>query len=89
LDSYTTVGAGARMLDVTATPAELAIAYGKGARDAIIMLAMLPDSDRFDILYAIRKKHDEDRFILCDAGKHYIIRTKCKLPCPWCEWKQA
>lgn len=70
---------------MTATPAELAIAYGQGARDAIIMLALLPDSDRHDIMHAIRRKHDEDRFVLCDAGKHHIPRTKRKLPCRWCE----
>jgi hypothetical protein len=71
---------------VTATPAELAIAYGMGARDAIIMLALLPASDRDDIMNAIRRKHDEDRFVICDAGKHYIPRTKRKLPCRWCEY---
>jgi hypothetical protein len=71
---------------MVATPAELAVAYGQGARDTIMMLATLPASDRDELLSAARKDRDDERFILCDARKHYLVRTEHKVPCPYCEW---
>ena len=65
--------------------AELAVAYGQGVRDAIIMLALAPTSDRDQLLDTARKDRDNDRLVLCDAEEHYLIRTEHKLPCPYCE----
>jgi hypothetical protein len=67
-----------------ATPAELAVAYGQGARDTIMMLAILPASDRDQLLASARRDRDNERFTLCDKEKHWLVRTDPPISCPYC-----
>jgi hypothetical protein len=73
---------------MAASAAELAVAYGQGARDAIMALVNMTYQDRTQILDQARADRDNDRFILCAAQKHWLVRLRDGAPpCPYCHWR--